>query len=52
MDTDLFDALAIVLDVCEQHDSLCMDVSAERLRLASAIIDALHEAELLAQSAQ
>jgi hypothetical protein len=39
-------------DVCEELSSLCMDVAAERSLLASAIVDALHEAELLAQTAQ
>ncbi len=38
----------IVLAVCEAQDGLCMDVSAERRRLASAITTALYEANLLA----
>ena len=49
MDPDQFDVFAIVLAVCEQLDGLCMDVSAEHgSRLASAIIEALREAELRA----
>jgi hypothetical protein len=51
MDPDQFDVFAIVLAVCEQLDSLCMDVPAERLRLASAITEALREAELFAAPA-
>lgn len=52
METDQFDVFAIVLAVCEQQDSLCMDVPTERLRLTAAITAALHEAELLAPVAQ
>ena len=52
METDQFEVFAIILTVCEQHDSLCMDVAAERLRLASAVTAALQEAELLAPAAQ
>jgi hypothetical protein len=52
MDTDLLDVFAVILDVCEELNSLCMDVTAERALLASAITDALHEAELLAPRAE
>jgi hypothetical protein len=48
MDIDLLDVLAVILDVCEELNSLCMDVPAERSLLASAIVDALDEAEFLA----
>jgi hypothetical protein len=52
MGTDHFDVLAIVLTVCEQQDGLCMDVAAERLRLALAITDELDKAALIAPTAQ
>ncbi len=45
-DYNVFD---IVLAVCEEQDGFCMDVSAERARLASAIATALQEADVLAQ---
>ena len=32
---------ALILDICEAHDGLCMDVPAERRRLARAIARAL-----------
>jgi hypothetical protein len=38
----------IVLAVCEERDSLCMDVPGERRRLASAITAALQRANVLA----
>jgi hypothetical protein len=52
MDTDLLDVFAVILDVCEGLNSLCMDIPAERTLLATAITDALHEAELLAPTAE
>ena len=48
METNEVDVFDIVLAVCEQHDGLCMDVSAERLRLAFEITAALREADVIA----
>ena len=39
----------IVLAVCKQQDGLCMDVPAERYRLARTITVALHEADVQGQ---
>ena len=39
----------IVLAVCKKQDGLCMDVPAERYRLARAITVALHEADTQGQ---
>jgi len=47
-----FNVFDIVLDVCKEQDGLCMDVAEERERLASAITDALHSADVLAQWAE
>jgi hypothetical protein len=43
--SNMFDT---VLAVCKEQDGLCMDVPAERFRLARAITAALHEANVLA----
>ena len=47
--SDMFDT---VLAVCKEQDGLCMDVPAERYRLARAITVALYEANVLAHRAQ
>lgn len=39
----------IILAVCKEQDGLCMDVPAERYRLARAITAALHEADAQGQ---
>jgi hypothetical protein len=45
-DYNVFD---IVLAVCKEQDGICMDVPAERYRLARAITAALHEADAQGQ---
>ena len=44
-----YNVFDIVLAVCTEQDGLCMDVPAERDRLARAITVALHEADVQGQ---
>jgi hypothetical protein len=48
MTDELYEVYTIVADVLKANDGLCMDSEAERDALASAIVDALNEAEALA----
>ena len=48
MTDELYDVFTIVSDVLKAHDGLCLDGEAERGAVASAIVDALHEGEVLA----
>ena len=45
-DKSNYNVFDIVLAVCKEQDGLCMDVPAERYRLARAISAALHEADV------
>jgi len=48
-DKSKYNVFDIVLAVCKEQDGLCMDVPAERYRLARAITVALHEAHVQGQ---
>jgi len=48
-DKSKYNVFDIVLAVCKEQDGLCMDVPAERYRLARAIAVALHDADAQGQ---
>ena len=48
MSMDKYDnAVHVIMRVCREQDGLCMDVQDERLKLTSAIVNALVEADII-----